>query len=34
MTKKIFEFATIKGDSLFFDKGDAADVETYESLKD
>ena len=34
MTKKIFKFATIKGDSLFFDKGDAADVETYESLED
>ena len=33
--KKVeFEFATMKGDSLFFDKGDAADVETYESLKD
>jgi len=34
MTEKIFKFATVKGDSLFFDKGDAADVEIYESLRD
>ena len=34
MTKKIFKYATVKGDSLFFDKGDAAEVQIYETLKD
>lgn len=27
MTEEIFKYATLKGDSLFFDKGDAADIE-------
>ena len=30
----ITKFATVVGDSLFFDKGDAADVEIYENLRD
>ena len=34
LNKKKFKYATLKGDSLFFDKGDAAEVQIYESLKD